>query len=848
MSTYTIIYVLIALLVIVVTCIALVFFKLLNEQTQSLKLKRDTKKGFAELLNYGSLIEDGVILGKNGSLSVSYKYTCEDSDSSTADDLDMLSARINQALRNLGDGWLMHVDSLRCNVESYSDPAASNFPERVTKAIDNERRHFFNELGLMYESIFVITITYLPPKIMQQKFLDLMYESDNKTKIKDRTNIILKDFKEKIRAIENSLSLAVRLVRLKSYSVQNEDGTTTRFDAQLQYINSCINGNLQEIRLPETPVFLDVILANQDFTTGTIPKIGDKYIQVVALDGFPSQSYSGILNQLSKVSCSCRWNTRFIFLDQHTALAEIKKFQDKWKQKVRGIMSQLFNIDNGNINYDAANMDSDADDFNEEVNSGDVGAGYYTSVVVLMDEDYDKLVKNTQFVVKEVTRLGFTARKESVNCIEAYLGSLPSDGYHNIRRPLIHTLNLAHMLPTSTIWTGRPLCPCPFYPENSPALMYTVTDGASPFRFNLHVRDLGHTLILGPTGAGKSTLLATIVAQLRRYKGMTIFAFDKGMSMYALCKACQGSHYEICSETSSLQFCPLQYTQTSSDRDQAAEWIISIMQLNNINGNGVITPDQIDAIKLAIESMYNNGAVTLSNFYNAVQSSEVKQIIKNYCGNSLMGAILDGTEDNLELANFTVFEMEEIMNQPDKYRIPILLYLFKRIQDSLKGQPAVIVLDEAWIMLSNEVFREKIREWLKVLRKANCSVIMATQSISDATNSGIMDVISESTATKIFLPNNTARNEDTSEMYRKLGLNFRQISIIANAVPKRDYYVVSSEGRRLFSLALQKLALAFVAVSDKEAIANIKALENVYGDQWVDQYLAERNLYLKDFL
>ena len=827
---------------------SVMLIKILTSNTRNQKLVRDTNKGFAELLNYASLIEDGILLGKNGSLTVSYKYTCKDSDSSTADDLDMLSARINQCLRNLGDGWIMHVDSLRRNVESYSDPSASNFPERVTCAIDNERRHFFSKLSLMYESIFVISITYLPPKLMQQKFIDMMYESDKNVKIKDRTNIILKDFKDKIRTLENSLTLAVRLVRLKSYSIQNEDNTTTKFDAQLQYINSCINGNLQEIRLPENPVFLDVILANQDFTTGTIPKIGDKYIQVVALDGFPSESYSGILNQLSKVSCTYRWNTRFIFLDQHTALAEIKKFQDKWKQKVRGIMSQLFNIENGTINYDAAHMDSDADDFNSEVNSGDVGAGYYTSVVVLMDEDYDLLIKNTQFVIKEITRLGFTARKESVNCIEAYLGSLPSDGYHNIRRPLIHTLNLAHMLPTSTIWTGRQFCPCPFYPENSPALMYTVTDGASPFRFNLHVRDLGHTLILGPTGAGKSTLLATIVAQLRRYKGMSIFAFDKGMSMYALCKACNGSHFEICADNSSLQFCPLQYIQTPADRDQASEWIISIMKLNNINGNGVITPDQIDAIKAAIESMYNNGAVTLSNFYNAVQNSEVKQIIKNYCGNSLMGATLDGTEDNLDLADFTVFEMEEIMNQPDKYRIPILLYLFKRIQDALQGQPAVIVLDEAWIMLSNEVFREKIREWLKVLRKANCSVIMATQSISDATNSGIMDVISESTATKIFLPNNTARNEDSSEMYRKLGLNTRQISIIANAVPKRDYYVVSSEGRRLFSLALQKLTLAFVAVSDKEAISEIKTLENVYGDKWVDQYLAERNLSLKDYI
>ena len=827
---------------------ALCIFKILNGLNENKKIKHDTKKGFADLLNYGTLIEDGIILGKNGSLSVSYQYSCEDSDSSTTEDQDMLSIRLNQCLRNLGDGWVMHVDCLRNNVESYSNPAESDFPDDVTRAIDNERRRFFNDNSLMYESLFIVTFTFLPPKILQQKFMDLMYEKNDKAKIKDRTNIILKEFKTKIREIENSISLAVNLSRLQSRTSENEDGSIITFDSQLEYINYCINGLQQNIRLPQTPCYLDLLLANQDFETGTVPKIGEKYIQCVSIDGFPSESYSGILNQLSKVSCSCRWNTRFIFLDQNTALNEIKKFQQKWQQKTRGILNQLFNIDNGHVNYDAVNMDSDADAFNAEVNSGDVGAGYYTSVVVLMDEDYDLLTKNTEFIVKEITRLGFTARKETVNAVESYLGSLPSDAYHNIRRPLIHTFNLAHLLPTSSIWTGRSYCPCPFYPENSPALMYTVTDGASPFRFNLHVRDLGHTLILGPTGAGKSTLLATIVAQLRRYKGMSIFAFDKGMSMYALCEACNGSHFEICAEDSSLQFCPLQYNATPADRAQSTEWIISIMKLNSINGNGVITPEQIEAISTAIETMYSNGSTTLSNFYNAVQNNEVKQIIKNYCGNSLMGSILDGTQDNLDLANFTVFEMEEIMNQPDKYRIPILLYLFKRIQDALKGQPSVIVLDEAWIMLSNEVFREKIREWLKVLRKANCSVIMATQSISDASNSGIMDVISESTATKIFLPNNTAKNEDTSEMYRKLGLNTRQISIIANAVPKRDYYVVSSEGRRLFSLALQKLTLAFVAVSDKEAIADIKSLEKQYGDSWINYYLREKNLNLKDYL
>ena len=187
------------------------------------------------------------------------------------------------------------------------------------------------------------------------------------------------------------------------------------------------------------------------------------------------------------------------------------------------------------------------------------------------------------------------------------------------------------------------------------------------------------------------------------------------------------------------------------------------------------------------------------------------------------------------------------MNLGDKYALPTLLYLFRRIERSLHGQPAAIILDEAWLMLGHPVFRAKIREWLKVMRKNNCLVLMATQSLSDAANSGILDVIVESTATKIFLPNVFARDEEASALYRRMGLNSRQIEILASAIPKREYYYVSENGRRLYDLALGSLALAFVGSTDKESIATIKNLYDQYGDAWVNEWLAIKGLTLSDY-
>lgn len=159
----------------------------------------------------------------------------------------------------------------------------------------------------------------------------------------------------------------------------------------------------------------------------------------------------------------------------------------------------------------------------------------------------------------------------------------------------------------------------------------------------------------------------------------------------------------------------------------------------------------------------------------------------------------------------------------------------------------MILIDEAWIMLGHPAFRNKIREWLKAFAKKNCLVLLSTQSLSDASSSGIMDVIIESTATRIFLPNRDAKNEDATALYRQTGLNTKQIDIIATAIPKRQYYVVSEGGSRLYDAALGPLALAFAGSTDKESIAEIKQLEADHGDGWLNEWLELKGLNLNDY-
>ena len=820
-----------------------------KKKNGSLAPYRSRQPGFCDLLNWAAVPHDGIVLGKDGSLMAGWVYEGEDESSRTDEEQALVSFRINEALKRLGNGWMLHVTSTREEAAGYPARGLSHFPDPVTAAIDEERRRKFETRGQMYQSQFTLVVTWLPPALTQKKFTDLMYEDDRPARdAREQTLSIIEQFRREVAALESRLAPPFRMRRLKGRGVQQENGSYLIYDGLLEHLNFCATGKNHPVIRPRNPIYLDAVIGAQDLVTGVIPRVGRKFVQIITIDGFPHESSAGILTVLAELPLEYRWTSRYLFLDRHEAAGLLKTYRKKWRQKMRGIFSQIFPNPNAYVNADAKMMSEDAEDALVEIESGDTAGGYYTSTVVVFDEDRQKVEAVAKQVEKAINNAGFTARVESLNTMDALIGSLPGHGVQNVRRPYVSVFNLAHLIPTSSIWTGEEKAPCPMYPALAPALMQCVTKGHTPFRLNLHVRDVGHTIVFGPTGKGKSTLLALIIAQLCRYRDMSIFVFDKGMSIYPLTTACGGSHYTIAGDDESLAFCPLQFLETPSDKAWALEWIDIILALNG----KAITPGERNEIAGALESMSRSHGNSLTHFLSTVQVREVQETLKQYTVEGSFGHLLDAETDSLALARYTTFEIEHLMNLGEKYALPVLLYLFRRIERliaSQRGKPSVIVLDEAWLMLAHPAFRDKIREWLKTKRKANCAVVMATQSLSDAGRSGILDVIAESTPTKIFLPNVYARDEVFQELYVRLGLNKRQIELIAEAAPKREYYVTSEKGRRIFELALGPLALAFCGASDKDTIAKIQSLEKKFGPtDWIHPYLASRGLRLADYL
>lgn len=231
---------------------------------------------------------------------------------------------------------------------------------------------------------------------------------------------------------------------------------------------------------------------------------------------------------------------------------------------------------------------------------------------------------------------------------------------------------------------------------------------------------------------------------------------------------------------------------------------------------------------------------SLTDFCHVLQNQDLRQALRHYTQAGDMGHLLDAQTDSLELSRFVVFEIESLMEMGEANLIPVLLYLFHRIEKMLQGQPALLLLDEAWVMLGHPVFRDRIREWLKTFRRKNCAVVMATQSISDAEKSGIMDMLVESCLTKYYLANHAAEDEQPLRLYRQMGLNDRQIGIIRQMTPKQDYYVVQPSGRRKVQLALGPKTLAFVGASDRDSIARLQSLMAACPETWREEWLKER--------
>lgn len=794
------------------------------------KEHRSYARGLADLLPWGALVSPGVALNKDGSLLAGWSYRGPDLDSATHEELAALSDHLNAALLNLGNGWMLHADAIRRVSGDY--PESGAFPDPVTRLIDEERREQYQGGRRNYETTYALLLTFMPPDELKSRALGWLLEGNEEKGV--NWQAVLGAFEANLSDLEDVLSARLDIKRLDSHGL-------------LTHLHSALTGLHHPVSVPPNPCYLDVVLASQDLIGGFAPRIGEQHIRVIAITGFPFHTTPGILDHLNRLPIEYRWSTRFLPLDPQVAARHITRYRLRWWQKRKGLGGLLKEAlapgnekpDQAFSNRDAVAMAEDADSALAKANAGTVRWGYYTPCLVLMHPD-EMLVEELQRqIIKEIRNRGFAARRETVNALEAFRGSLAGCGFPNVRRPLINTLNLADLLPITSLWPGLASNPNPLLPKDSPALLWAATSGSTPFRLNLHVSDVGHTLVIGPTGAGKSALVALLEAQFFRYPGAQVFTFDKGYSSLPLVAAAGGHHYDIAAvNVDDLTFYPLARIHEDGERTWAVGWLEILFDLQGLKLN----PYHRAQLERALDLLAHSPTRTITELAAMLEEPDLRVALSPYVLDGSLGRLLDADADGLTTGHFQIFEMSHLMQMGDKVVVPLLLYLFHQIERRLDGRPTLIVIEEAWTFLMHGLFAERIQAWLKELRKRNAAVVFVTQSLGDIHSSPLRHVLYESCPTKIFLANPEAGTEQGAEFYRTIGLNQRQVEIIARAVPKRDYYYTSPNGRRLIDLTLGPVALSFVGAASAEHQRQIRDLKRRFGAAWPAEWLRARNL------
>ena len=818
-----------------------------------LREHRRRPAALADLLGWGFLVGDGVVLLKDGSFMAGWEFRGRDLISSTPREVEVLSDHVAAALGSLDDGWMVHVDAVRRPAVGYAPPETCHFPDPVTGYLDSVRRATYTSTaeGAHYDTTCTLCLTYTPPAALASAV--------ERAVVKGRAggavdwDRFLDRFGHGARAVQDRLSAVVRLRRLGSAPL-------------LRVLHEALTGLDHPVN-PGTPgAYLDVALADQPFVGGFEPRVGARHLRLVSVQGYPDATTGGHADALTRLPFPYRWSTRFVALSPATAEQRIKKAQLGWFQKRKGAMDWIQSMSSSAKgeprpydpaqaafqDADASSMVSDAGEARRVNSAGRLRFGYATSTVVVAADDPGLADDRAQEVLKVVRNGGFSARVEDVNAVDAFLGSLPGHGRANLRRPMLSTGNVADTLPLTAPWGGHESVPSGLFPPGSPPLLWARSDEATPFRVCLHEGDVGHTLVVGATGAGKSVLVGTLVAQWRRYARAQTYVFDVGYSHYLLCRAAGARHYALggpagdAGPAGPVELQPLRDVDRPDVQTWAVGWVEALCELQG----ATVTPTERQRVTHAVRLLADNHPDdrTMTALMVNLGDERLRSLVRPYTVEGPYGHLLDGRRDDVEGARHQVYELSHVIDLSDRVLVPVLLYLFRRVEEQLTGAPSLIVIEEAWAALMRGPFADRLRQWLLTLRKRNAAVVVVAHSPSQFREGDVKgaQLIVESCPTRIFLPNPDALEPETADLYRWLGLNEAEVEVVGRAQRKRHYYFRSPSGSRKFDLALTPAELAFLTappgLSASEVVREVDRMAGAHGPSWPAEWLRQRGL------
>lgn len=562
------------------------------------------------------------------------------------------------------------------------------------------------------------------------------------------------------------------LTTLRDYSprvlgcVETENGV---FSEVLEFLGTIVNcGVSAPIHVPTTDVSHYLPTQRLFFGSRSIEMRGSqgtRYAGIVTIKEYGPKTFAGALDGFLRMPFEFIITQSFSFINRTVAIGQMQLQQNRMIQSEDKAVTQVHEI-------------SQALDM---AMSGVIGFGEHHITVLCIEKNIKALENALNMAAVELSNTGAITVRERVNMEPSYWAQLPCNFDFIVRKAKINTINLASFASFHNYPTGKAK-----HNHWGDAVTVFDTTSGTPYYFNFHARDVGHTTIIGPTGAGKTVLMNFLCAQCQKFN-CRMFFFDKDRGAEIFIRAL-GGIYTVIDPGGDCGFNPLQLEDNSENRTFLIDWLKS---LASVNGEAISAEDQA-YITAAIEGNYklDKKDRKLSNivaFLGLSGPGTLAGRVAMWHGKGSHAGVFDNPTDKLDFNTHSTFgfEMAELLK--DKAALgPVLLYVFHKINISLDGTPSMIVLDEAWALIDNPIFAPKIKDWLKVLRKLNTFVIFATQSVEDASKSAISDTLIQQTATQIFLPNLKA----TRIYMDAFMLSEREFTLIKTTDPGTRFFLV----------------------------------------------------------
>lgn len=766
------------------------------------------------------------ILSKSNELIQVVKISGFPFETADDEDLDIRKNMRNLLFKNLASGNItLYFHTIRKKKplaftdSDYSFDPTVAIPNDFVTYLSNEWKKKYAEMESYFNELY-LTIIYKADTaglaVLEHLMRKIRQSADNSEWEKD-----MRDMSENIDEVSARVLNTFRDYDAKILEAEeNSDGNFCRI---LEFLGSVVNcGQSSPMLLPKGNIDKYIATHRLFFGSRSLeargPR-GTKYAGIISIQEYGPMTSSGIFDAFLQLPFEFVISQSFNFSNRTVAISSMQMQQNRMIQSGDKAVSQIAEI---NLALDMAM-------------SGEIGFGQHHFSLLCVADDVKSLENVLSMASVEIANSGMQSVRERVNLEPSYWGQLPGNNAYIVRKSIINTLNLAGFASMHNYPLGK-------ISGNHWGEFVTVleTTSGTPFFFNFHVRDVGHSLIIGPTGAGKTVLMNFLCAQAQKFKCRMYF-FDKDRGAEIFIRSLFGV-YTVVDPSKSCGFNPLQLADTGENRTFLLEWLRLLV---TVNGEDLSAED----IKLLTQAIDGNFKLDkkdrkLSNvvpFLGMDGPGTLAGRIGMWHSKGSHASVFDNDIDEIDLNKARVFgfEMADLLKDPISLG-PVLLYVFHKINIALDGTPTMIVLDEAWALIDNPVFAPKIKDWLKVLRKLNTFVIFATQSVEDAVKSQISDTLIQQTATQIFLPNLKA----TSVYKTDFMLSEREYQIVKTTDPSSRYFVVKQGINSVVArVNLSKMDNIINVLSGRsETVLLVRSLREKYGDnpeKWLPIFYEE---------